>query len=1818
MYSKIPPNGTKKRPHEDSTIERPRKSLLVVDVDDGGVGESKVFSTTPPITMKKRPRDDSGIDTPRTNSFGVHVKDNAFEKTKVFKFRVLLPNGTSVELKMTELRSEIPIEEFIGMVKKEYSLLINQKRYLGVERDINWKYQDLCFTDAYTNKIRLKVDFREFMPSVWHLLWLHDGSAELDEFEDMWDLTPDTDLLRELPDDYTCETALADLIDNSLQALWSNGAKDRRFIGVEVQLDKISIFDSGPGMDGANGNIVKWGKMGASLHRAVREKAIGGEPPYLMPFFGMFGYGGPVATMCLGRRAVVSSKTKRSNKVFTLHMEREALVSASSTENCWKTKGGVRDPFEDEKLNSPHGSFTKVEIFDPKSEVKALYIRRLLYKLKDIYFPYIQCDEVSGKTSRPIEFQVNGKDLAELQGGEVATTNLHSCNGPDFIVQLHFSSGPNSSSMAARNQGVSIEANARLKCVYFPIVEGKENIQRILDKLDKGGCGIRESFESFSCVSVRRLGRLLPDTRWALLPFMEPKQRKGEKTHIMKRLCSRVKCFIDTDSGFNPTPHKTDLAHHHPYTKALKNFGNRSPEDEKEVQVEISQDGKKLSLTQLQNLYDEWISYMHVRYDEETDGGLDQPTIIVAPSKIKKLDLTSEVLRVHKKIKRKEICWTAGQNIKVLKGACSGCHKSNVYATLEYIILEGLQGDASGEARLICRPVGLPENKGCRLTVEEGNTTIVINESLVFPIRIIDSEKCAPVDDIEWGKKLESINRKLPAAINLLSHTECQELEIDGGLPISLEAGDDPPVNVVAVIRPKFFCHENGPKRLEQKFIVRENLEMTLEIKHRGAGEWDHVYSVRLPASSHKGLYGLYIFPLRTIWPVFQKPGIFMFSFSLIKVKDIQVDHVMEVRESIGAGRWEVVNHDKNELYTARVGSWFKPLSIACYDRYKRPILFTSVPKLVMKLISKKGQTLAQVRNKKVEITPDKLTMKIKEFFINSRELVFSRPNYEATLHISTLDEALSVAFPCRVIPGTPRRITVHPTELRKQLLPGQIIEELLLEVFDEYDNHVKEGERILLRLDGFSFQDGSGIISGADIEKKVDANSRVDLSDVLKVSRGYGKKVLLSVISKGGVIFELKFQTEKRELRALQKVFKNCEGGSLLENIAFEIIDAEGKVDESFHDEEKHGRSHTLSIKSTSLCIDSVQYRFRHGRCFIPSIPLPEQKGIFEFSAVHSRYPEINFITKVYVEKIQKENLDSVINHEDVGNPVLSAKRVSANELIPRSRSSDILQNQVAASASPRKMSGSASQKVCPEKSQLENHDSAMNHEDVGNPMLSTRRSSENEQTLLDSPSLKVSQVMNENSAKGFVSHVSDSHTSKIPKLEHTNARGGSSDILLSQVTASASPGKMFGSASQKVRPEKSLENHEDVGNLSTRRSSEHEQTLLDSPTLKFSQVMNENSTKGFVSPSNDSSTSKTPQLEHTNARGGSSDTMQSQVTALGSPGKMYGSVSQKELGDDLASSGLEAFGHKRKLESLHKTLLLIEKEISHLQALIGPNRGNLSSMCGEQSTLEQIKGRGQSAAAAICKMLEEELRHQGIVGVVALLGTVESIELSRMLAQYLGEDQMLAIVCKNYAASYSLETNTHLSMNGGYLAFCLEDIRPNSRQPSMDPQEPLPLHYPTLPNGKTPRGFLGYAVNLIRIEPIYLQWRTESGHGLRESLFYRLFDKLQVYKDRDCMMAAQSCIKAGAVSLDGGMMRGNGLISLGHWEPKILFPVMNEGMSSESLRKMRTLEAREMELAKIKQCIDEEDKAWQRSAEKFVICRDKYNRYMSEMGLE
>lgn len=96
-------------------------------------------------------------------------------------------------------------------------------------------------------------------------------------------------------------------------------------------------------------------------------------------------------------------------------------------------------------------------------------------------------------------------------------------------------------------------------------------------------------------------------------------------------------------------------------------------------------------------------------------------------------------------------------------------------------------------------------------------------------------------------------------------------------------------------------------------------------------------------------------------------------------------------------------------------------------------------------------------------------------------------------------------------------------------------------------------------------------------------------------------------------------------------------------------------------------------------------------------------------------------------------------------------------------------------------------------------------------------------------------------------------------------------------------------------------------------------------------------------------------------------------------------------------------------------------------------------------------------------------------------------------------------------------------------------------------DPQKRLDLLKPILPDGKCPQGFLGYAVNMIDLDHNHLSFLTCIGHGLRETLFYSLFFRLQVYKSRADMECAMPFIIDGAISLDGGIIRSNGQFYLG-----------------------------------------------------------------------
>lgn len=88
---------------------------------------------------------------------------------------------------------------------------------------------------------------------------------------------------------------------------------------------------------------------------------------------------------------------------------------------------------------------------------------------------------------------------------------------------------------------------------------------------------------------------------------------------------------------------------------------------------------------------------------------------------------------------------------------------------------------------------------------------------------------------------------------------------------------------------------------------------------------------------------------------------------------------------------------------------------------------------------------------------------------------------------------------------------------------------------------------------------------------------------------------------------------------------------GSQLENFVFEIVDAEGNLDENIHNDEKNGHFHTLSVKlDSSVTQLTTLYAFRKGRCTVPSLSVPQDTGCLSFSAVHSRHQEFSLSIKV------------------------------------------------------------------------------------------------------------------------------------------------------------------------------------------------------------------------------------------------------------------------------------------------------------------------------------------------------------------------------------------------------------------------------------------------------------------------------------------------------------------------------------------------------------------------------------------------------------
>lgn len=311
------------------------------------------------------------------------------------------------------------------------------------------------------------------------------------------------------------------------------------------------------------------------------------------------------------------------------------------------------------------------------------------------------------------------------------------------------------------------------------------------------------------------------------------------------------------------------------------------------------------------------------------------------------------------------------------------------------------------------------------------------------------------------------------------------------------------------------------------------------------------------------------------------------------------------------------------------------------------------------------------------------------------------------------------------------------------------------------------------------------------------------------------------------------------------------------------------------------------------------------------------------------------------------------------------------------------------------------------------------------------------------------------------------------------------------------------------------------------------------------------------------------------------------------------YFVCSSKKLQDDLKLLGLKIKQHEDNLKFLKNQKNNLDDSILDMQVVLGKyhsssalkteNEGP-SNEQSEGETTAQILRHENSAAGILCQMKSRHVIQsphvpltKDVLGIVATLGKVDDDNLSRLFSEYLGVQIMLAIVCKTFEGVKALETydsenyinkasglhglgaSIGKALDGRFHVICLESLRPYVGDfMSDDPQKRLDLLKPRLPNGECPSGFLGFAVNMINVESSNLYCVVSSGYGLRETLFYHLFSRLQVYKTRADMLLALPCISDGALSLDGGMIRATGLFSLGNREDvDVRFP-KSSGMSN------------------------------------------------------
>ncbi|CAM6104906.1 unnamed protein product [Calypogeia fissa] len=1165
------------------------------------------------------------------------MKKSKFEKEIMLK--ILFPNETMVTF-MADSQTIHSVKQLLDMVNSE----ISDSQLLGTRasvksRPLEWgshvKLQALDQGGSELNDDSLHQIMQAAKRSSTVKFLVNDGHKDCSYKDpDMWDVTPKPELLGRHPQGYTLETALADHVDNAIQAVYNIEEVQHRVISVNLTPDKITIFDTGPGMD-ANENgdncIKNWGTMGASTHRAVNRNAIGGEPPFLTPFLGKYGVGGISAAFFLGECVDVCSKTKQSDKVVSLRMERKILVERSQEESedqfeqhqYWKAPGSIRNMTNEERRMSPQGSFTKVVI--TKLKQHAWEVENVRQLLKDIYYPYIQTEiGPSRKTVFPVTIVVNDMNLTEVENCETAISRLHTCNGNvEFLIHIHLKKVLDRGDKGTQGKPMMEGANARISCQYYPNLKGKEELEAVVEELHSLRPKDRSlTFETINRVIVRWLGRSLPDVKWPVFPFMEPHIKKDQRG--LKRWAKRVRAFVDTDAGFHPVQIKTDLDRTQPFVEVLKNIGGKLEKcSASEVEVTIKRGEEKVKPSELGELYLKWLTEMHHNFDEELIGADDdEETFIINPSGLG----DSQCIIIHTHMKDSKHHWKVDDSnpifLKLPKGPGL---KADKYVTLEYFFHDVVEGF---QVNFLCRGIEVDASEGCQITkLREGNPYFELNRSQWFPATMLDTAK--RLDLPAWTKKREEISNKLPGKIEVLNGEESEKFELCEAFPVDgskLEAGFSLPKDFIVVVRPRKGAgatFKQGcivPDPMTIKLTVTHCSYSNLEVPHTNDDHARELCNLTSKSTAINGVKGLYVFSTESSeFNCLLNKGTYTFRFTLEseKYNDVQpAVSLIEILPSATTSKWTFCNHpghckmsdhentkDNAQRLVIRLNEPVKEhFFLQKYDQYGNIQDFETPLNLDLVGVSCKGDSLdmhTKVRCSIVAGTPERQRLLVKRMLFEKASLKQLGSAHEALLQVCLAEEKL-VDIKFEVLPGVLENVEVTRSDpqvefmrFEEPLKPGEVIRNLTIQGLDSSMNTIEKGQKLVVVLEGVEFQDDCGS------DRVVDENGMLQLGGLLKVTCLYNSTGSISFYADTKFISSITFNTVTRRLR-VDQVPAAAFVGRKVEGTIVQMVDESDEVDTS------------VSVDK-SITVDwqpDETYPFIKGVCVLPGIQMPEKPG--------------------------------------------------------------------------------------------------------------------------------------------------------------------------------------------------------------------------------------------------------------------------------------------------------------------------------------------------------------------------------------------------------------------------------------------------------------------------------------------------------------------------------------------------------------------------------------------------------------------------------